>query len=78
MTAAWAAETAARMAKWLALLDAAYPAHVAGVHLSGLAAGEMRFECPPEDQGLADYSNATVAEFCDGQTGCAAPSASER
>lgn len=78
MTAAWAADTATRVAKWLALLDAAYPKHIAGVHFSGLAAGEMRFESPPEDQGLADYSNATVADFYGGKPGCTAPSASQR
>jgi hypothetical protein len=92
MTDAWAKATAARMAQWLTLLDTAYPGSIAGVHLAGLAAGEMRFACPPEDAGMADYSNATQAEFCAAaaaasrrhqheQTGgapCAAPSATER
>jgi hypothetical protein len=85
LTAAWAAATGARMAKWLTLLDAAYPGSIAGVHLAGLAAGEMRFACPPEDAGMADYSNSTTAEFCSASTGsasasaeCVAPSATER
>ena len=64
LTAKWAAASAARMATFLELLDAAFPGRIAGVHLAGLAAGEMRWEQPPEDTGLADYSNSTVAEFC--------------
>ena len=85
MTSAWASASATRMAQWLKLLDAAFPGSIAGVHLAGLAAGEMRFESPPEDAGMADYSNATVAEFCSGQQirlgrtkTCNAPSATDR
>ena len=64
LTAKWAAASAARMATFLKLLDAEFPGRIGGVHLSGLAAGEMRWEQPPEDFGLADYSNSTTAEFC--------------
>ena len=80
MTSAWAAAAATRMAQWLKLLDAAFPGSIAGVHLAGLASGEMRFESPPEDPGMADYSNATVAEFCseENTTACNAPSATDR
>ena len=80
LTAPWAEAAAARMSTWLALLDGAYPGSIGGVHLAGLAAGEMRFECPPEDAGMADYSNATQAEFCasDGGAECTVPSAKDR
>ena len=47
MTAAWAAAAAARTAAFMQLLDAAYPGSIAGIHLAGLAAGELRYECVP-------------------------------
>ncbi len=81
MTGAWAAAAATRMAQWLNLLDAAFPGSIAGVHLAGLASGEMRFESPPEDPGIADYSNTTVEEFCsesESTVACSVPSATER
>ena len=64
MTSVWAASASARMAELVTLLDAAFPGKIAGVHLAALAAGENRFECPPEDGGYADYSLAMQAEFC--------------
>jgi hypothetical protein len=87
MTDAWAGTAASRMASLLMLLDKAYPGRIAGVHLAGLAAGELRYECPPEDWGYADYAPVMVAEFCRLQRSqrqlpakavCTAPSASTR
>jgi hypothetical protein len=65
MTAGWSAAAGARMGALLRMLDEAFPGKIAGVHLAGLAAGEMRFACPPEESGYADYSPAFQAEFCE-------------
>jgi hypothetical protein len=87
MTDAWAAAAAPRMASFLTQLDKAYPGHIAGVHLAGLASEELRYECPPEDWGYADYASVMVADFCrtlrsqhrlPTETACAAPSATSR
>ena len=62
MTASWTAAAAAGMAKLLKLMDTAYPGRIAGVHLAGLAAGELRYECPPEGvPGYSDYSEPMQA-----------------
>ena len=46
------------------LLDAAFPGKIAGVHLAGLASGENRYACPPEDYGYADYSAGMANDYC--------------
>ena len=33
------------------------------MHLAGLAAGEFRWEQPPENSGYSDYSSSFVAEY---------------
>lgn len=87
MTSNWTAGAAPRMAQLLQLMDAAYPGKIAGVHLAGLAAGEMRYECPPEGvPGYADYSAGMQADYCTekerrsgaAQHACVVPTAAER
>jgi hypothetical protein len=75
MTAAWANASAGRLGVFLKLLDAAFPGRIAGVHLAGLAAGEMRWEQPPESAGYSDYSASFLAEFLNSSGGGGAPPA---
>jgi hypothetical protein len=64
MTTAWATAAASRMATLMTLLDTAFPGKIAGVHFAGLASGENRYACPPEDYGYADYSAPMADEYC--------------
>jgi hypothetical protein len=54
----------AQLASVMAEMDAAFPGHIAGVHLSGLHTGEWFFWDDDDPALFHDYSASASAEFC--------------